>query len=45
MKIKKQILENSMLNNNFMDTNINNDGENKEKIKIKIIVPSNFIII
>lgn len=25
--------ENSMLNNNFMDTNINNDGENKEKNK------------
>ncbi len=30
---KTDFRENSMLNNNFMDTNINNDGENKEKNK------------
>lgn len=28
---KTDFRENSMLNNNFMDTNINNDGENKEE--------------
>lgn len=40
---KTDFRENSMLNNNFMDTNINNDGENKEKNKNKNNSPSNFI--